>query len=378
MNHRRLPSLLRVLTCLTVLAVLLGHAGRWWWGFDLFANFRLQYGLIFLVCTAGLLACRARYAAALAGAGLVYCLFTLSHYSGWPNEARASAGSDFRLVTFNGYYARTDTARLIEYLREVNADVVVFEELNVQQVQSVRDALPQYAHMFTGAIVPQGAIILSRWPFRAAAALEMTPGGYRAAEVSIAWRDLTVQVLGVHLHWPLGAYPWQMRNREMMGLANLLKDRNAPTLVAGDFNTTPWSAHLARFRNVSGFADCARGLGLAATWPSALGALGIRIDHCFASRHWEAVRVHVGPDLGSDHLPQIVDLRLVSSVLGGDASATWRGCLTEALGPRSTCWSGPDRMQFYCDRVKSFQTAHRRGCLYAELRRRPEHHLPHP
>ena len=60
----------------------------------------------------------------------------------------------------------------------------------------------------------------------------------------------------------------------------------------------------------SGLHDCARGFGLARSWPAQFAPLGIRIDHCLVSREWESVRVDIGRALGSDHLPVIAELSL--------------------------------------------------------------------
>jgi vancomycin resistance protein VanJ len=40
------------------------------------------------------------------------------------------------------------------------------------------------------------------------------------------------------------------------------------------------------------------------------GWIRVRIDHVLASRGWHVRRAVVGPELGSDHRPLIVDLTL--------------------------------------------------------------------
>jgi endonuclease/exonuclease/phosphatase (EEP) superfamily protein YafD len=84
-------------------------------------------------------------------------------------------------------------------------------------------------------------------------------------------------------------------------------------LLGGDFNLTPWSRYFTQFVANSGLVDCARQQGWNPTWPRSPKVLGIRIDQCFASDGWRTIDVSVGPRLGSDHLPNIVDLRLAGS-----------------------------------------------------------------
>ncbi|HEU4601170.1 MAG TPA: endonuclease/exonuclease/phosphatase family protein, partial [Steroidobacteraceae bacterium] len=94
-------------------------------------------------------------------------------------------------------------------------------------------------------------------------------------------------------------------------LAKLAANNAArPLLVAGDFNITPWSSYYQQFVKDSTLSDSDWGQGLPASWPSVLGPLGIRIDHCLHSAHWDVIATHTGPELGSDHLPVTVDLQL--------------------------------------------------------------------
>ena len=79
-------------------------------------------------------------------------------------------------------------------------------------------------------------------------------------------------------------------------------------IVTGDFNAAPWSQHFRTTLQKSGLNDAAEGHGLAPSWPSQFPPLGIRIDHCWASRHWRSSDVRLGPSYGSDHQPLIADL----------------------------------------------------------------------
>ncbi len=61
--------------------------------------------------------------------------------------------------------------------------------------------------------------------------------------------------------------------------------------------------------------DAAVGFGLARSWPAQFAPVGIRIDHCLLSRHWNAWSTSIGPDLGSDHLPLVADVALHASMV---------------------------------------------------------------
>jgi endonuclease/exonuclease/phosphatase family metal-dependent hydrolase len=77
-------------------------------------------------------------------------------------------------------------------------------------------------------------------------------------------------------------------------------------LVAGDFNLTVESAIYRRYWSdcPDAFSRVGRGFG----WTRVLLRFAARIDHVLACGGWKPVSARVGPDLGSDHLPLVVDL----------------------------------------------------------------------
>lgn len=96
------------------------------------------------------------------------------------------------------------------------------------------------------------------------------------------------------------------------GLSARVLQTIGPKIVVGDLNTSPLAASFRRFVAESGLVDAAQGFGWQATWPAALGQpLRIRLDHVLHSRDLGVAHFAVGPRIGSDHLPIVVDLTLV-------------------------------------------------------------------
>lgn len=284
--------------------------GRYAWPLDLFANFRVQYALLFLVVAIVLFALRAPLLGAASVAGALLAAIPIVSYMGVPT-ARAEAGAaSFRVVAFNTWFRNHDYAAIGRFLEQTRPDVIVLEELDRDEGIRLGTYLHTYPYSHND---PRryGAIVFSRWPIVSAESLAMDSGPARAARVTLDWHGTQVTVLGVHLHWPLGPTNSQRRNAELEGIASFAAARSEPLIVAGDFNTTPWSQHFRAALQRSGLSDCAAGHGLAPSWPSQFPPLGIRIDHCWASRHWRSTDVRVGPSLGSDHLALIADLELL-------------------------------------------------------------------
>jgi len=92
--------------------------------------------------------------------------------------------------------------------------------------------------------------------------------------------------------------------------------------MIGDLNATMWSPYFRTLRTKLGLHDSRKGFGILPTWttPSPVSPfpawlaplLAILIDHCLLSRDIQAIEMHIGKPVGSDHLPIVVDLAIPS------------------------------------------------------------------
>lgn len=76
----------------------------------------------------------------------------------------------------------------------------------------------------------------------------------------------------------------------------------------GDLNVTMWSSNYSKLIADSGLANSRKGFGILATWPMFFPLLSIPLDHCLVSPGIGINACRSGPDIGSDHLPLIVEL----------------------------------------------------------------------
>jgi endonuclease/exonuclease/phosphatase (EEP) superfamily protein YafD len=100
-------------------------------------------------------------------------------------------------------------------------------------------------------------------------------------------------------------------------LAKVVADVEAPIVLLGDLNTTPWSPIYRQFIEDSGLRDARDGFGLLSSWPTGNPPLLIPIDHALVSQQIVVHNLYLGPDVGSDHYPLILDF----SVRPGNVSA---------------------------------------------------------
>ena len=113
-----------------------------------------------------------------------------------------------------------------------------------------------------------------------------------------------LHVTGFHLFPPMTPQRLAWRNEQLAIAGDILAEVDAPMLVVGDFNATPWSASLRAFRSENDLS----GFNTRATWPVWLGFAGIPIDHAFVSRDLRILGIETGPDIGSDHRPILIDV----------------------------------------------------------------------
>jgi endonuclease/exonuclease/phosphatase (EEP) superfamily protein YafD len=91
------------------------------------------------------------------------------------------------------------------------------------------------------------------------------------------------------------------------------------TIVFGDLNRTDGSPHFGRFLDQARLRDTRLGFGPQPSWPAWLH-YRIAIDHAFVSDDLAVTDRRLGPRVGSDHLPLIVELAPAATKLAAHAA----------------------------------------------------------
>lgn len=305
---RALNRFFTFLVLASITGLLLGMLGRFSWLLDLFSHFRLHY--VGALCLSGLvlLGLRQWHSAALAVLAAVVAAIPAFDYIA--NAPPATSSPIFKAISFNVWFRNTDLRAAVEYLESSGADVVLLQEISQQRANSLAPMLKSFPHRYLEAADTSDTVLFSKWPLLQTSTERLSENGVSAVRAIIDWRGKPITVIGAHLHWPIGPRTAARRDAELAGLARLGQPLKNPLVMLGDFNITPWSPHFKKLTSAFGLKDCAVGHGLDVTWPSQLLPLGIRIDHCLASVHWQSVNAWTGPHLGSDHRPMGVELQM--------------------------------------------------------------------
>ena len=177
-------------------------------------------------------------------------------------------------------------------------DIAVFEEAVrgwPASLEPLRQDMPYVAtvpHETSGS--NRGLMLFSRYPI-----LDI---GYERVAIyrpilvaRIAVKDTVVTVIGVHSSHPTSPRFAEMRVLYMKGVAEMAARTSGPVVVAGDFNSTPWSEPFRAVRAGGSLTDAAARRPWLTTWPSWFPAPGLQLDHVLVNREVAVEQLERGP-----------------------------------------------------------------------------------
>lgn len=308
----RIAGLLQAAAFLTVvfsLATLADHLHRY---LELFSHFRLQYLGAALLLAALLFVLRSRRWAAL-----MLVVAVINVIPVWPwyaAEARATphAGPSFKLLLSNVYAGNKNTQALIDLVIAEDADIVILQELTRKRNAELAPLRETFTYSLN---IPRednfGIAVLSRHPFLSAKVIESPPFELPSLVVEVEFGDETIVFVTTHPLPPIGKTGFESRNTQLASIAELVNQFAGPRVLIGDLNTTMWGHHYSLLVEETGLNNVRQGFGILPTWPTHMPFAMIPIDHCLVSEEFGVIDARPGPDIGSDHLPLVVDLILL-------------------------------------------------------------------
>lgn len=279
--------------------------GRWSWWLDILANFRVQYAVALLAASAWLLLGQWRRTAAVSFAGaLVNLAVVLPLFLGAGTTPAPT--EPLRIMSFNLLSSNERFADVISYIRAEDPDVVFLHEAS-RPWELAMESSTDLGYEITRSRSDElifGTLVLSR-PTDDVTSFGFTIEGARAVEVI----HNDVAILGIHPLAPTTAERAALRNAQIKFAADWANGQEGPHVVVGDFNSTPWSYAFRRLRSEAGLVNSQAGFGIDATFPTtSFFAFRVPIDHLLHSTDMEVADRRLGPAMGSDHFPLVVDL----------------------------------------------------------------------
>jgi len=288
--------------------------GRWVWWLDVLANFRAQYvvGLAVL----GLIVAVSKWRKtgyAVLGIALVNLLVVLPLYIGSPADAAVEWPS-IRVMSFNLLSTNDDYPDVIDYIESVDPDLVLLHEASRPWEVAMESAGLDYE-----LVRPRsedlifGTLVLVKASSVEAISYGFSSSSARAVELTYTpegWTE-SLSVLGTHPLAPTDRERADLRDAQLEFAGEWATSQTGAFVVVGDFNATPWSWPFRRLMESTDLRNSQIGFGLQPSFSADANLLlRVPIDHLLHSPALEVIDRELGPRLGSDHFPLLVDLQL--------------------------------------------------------------------
>ncbi len=307
---KQLANVVEIIAFLSVAVVVIGVFGKWHFLLDLGSHFRVQATLVLVVSSPVLYGLKRRRSAVVCcvvGLGLVASL--------WPflKPKVSQTFGEYRLLTMNVLTSNPRHDLAIDYIIESDADFVILQEVNSQWIEALDAALGeswpyrkcrQRSDNF-------GIAIYSKIPWTTCRVTEYS-NHLPTPSITARFRlpnGTDLRICATHLLPPMNHRQWAARNSSLASLAQDIQGTDGErTMVVGDLNCSPWSYWFQRFLRESKLRNSAVGNGLNITWmPIPIAMAGLPIDHVLIGSGITVLRRSVGPYVGSDHRPVVVD-----------------------------------------------------------------------
>jgi endonuclease/exonuclease/phosphatase (EEP) superfamily protein YafD len=267
--------------------------------------FRLQYAVLLAAAALAAIAWRlvpvALVALALAGVNLAVIA-----PGGMPSEAGRGDPARLRLLVINVQHGNEEYAKVTRLIALTDPDVVGVTELTPAWASELGTVLEDYpSRQLEPHEGAYGIGLYSKLPLTAADTERFPSDGPPTVIATVRIAGQSVALVLTHVHTPFAG---TIHARHLQALAEARGRLETRLAVCGDFNAVPWSWALRRFAGATELRSTHRGYGLGGTWPAGSALLRLPIDNCLVSEGLTLLDRRVGPSVGSDHLPLIVDL----------------------------------------------------------------------
>ena len=293
---------------LAVTGTWLGLLGHVHWTLDLFSHFRWQY---FILCLFGVAWTWTRkrpwIVQVIFVASLLVNAVALYQVKGDP-AFTATSDARLRVVSLNVNITNPHQAAVLDVLRAENPDVIVLIEVDsawTSALESLRATYP--VQLFSPRDDNFGLAFLSRVPLSDLRIVHTSEHATPSVLAHLTLDGRELAILATHPPPPINAEMAAARDEGLQGAAAVVSSMKIPVLLIGDLNATPWSQGMRLLKGGSKLDYRSPDAAWTPTW-NARTPFAIPLDHALVTPPLVVASRHIGPDVGSDHRPQVVDI----------------------------------------------------------------------
>ncbi len=238
----------------------------------------------------------------------------------------------FKLLHLNVYIHASPHQPLLDTIDKNAPDVVDFVEYGPRWPAAMEKVHAMRNYPYRAVYADSEAAVYSKFPILDQKLFYTHNGqgckqpvcGLAVANllVHLKVHDKIVSLLVVHPVLPTSALHVQTQHGAFEYWAAHRAAFGENLIIAGDFNSTPWTTAYQRLLRDTGLRDAGIGFGVNPTWPAylpfgktwklfpSLGVLGMPIDHILVSPRFQILHYNALPPMGSDHVPVLSTILL--------------------------------------------------------------------
>lgn len=312
MKSQKLNWFFRLLVAFAMISAVgtvLGFFGKLWWVFEAVSSFRIHFFLLLLAATP-LTFWKKDYARSA-----VFCVLAAVNFFHFvpfflPQAEIANAGKTVRVVSINVHTGNKRWELVAGFIASNSPEIVLLTEVNEDWLVRLKNLEKDYPCFISKPRSDNfGIALFSRIAPDRLEILDFLSEEIPSILMTFHIGSSPCTLLGTHPLPPRNYEYSVYRNAQLKLIGAFFKKVQGEKILLGDMNTTPWSSYFKDLLLESGLKDSGQGLGLSVTWPvHAWWLLGIPIDHCLLSPALSVKHRQVGPGVGSDHYPVLVDI----------------------------------------------------------------------
>jgi endonuclease/exonuclease/phosphatase (EEP) superfamily protein YafD len=250
-----------VVVFLCSLAGCIGHGHRY---AELTSHLTLQYLVVALACLLSCLALHAWWSALWA---FVTACLNLARVVPWylppPQAPLHQPYAPVKVLFANVESTNRNVAELIGLVRGETPDVVIIQEATerwIEHLHVIEERFP-YAKALPSSR-GDGIALYSRLPVERFEVMDLGSERRPGLLAQLHRGGGALSVVTVHPRTPLRRPSFRLRNEQLRDAASVVQAWPGPTILVGDFNTSPWSPYYAQLIRRTGLVNARQGFSV--------------------------------------------------------------------------------------------------------------------
>lgn len=278
---------------------------------ELFSHFRLQYLAVSVLLLIPFATMRKpAYALPLVGAAILNGVYVLPWYFG---ATSVDGVTTLKILSANVHSSNDEYQRLLDLVGVEQPDVIFLQEFSPAWRDATLSLKGDYPYSYAEPRVDNfGIALFSRIGFDSVQHFDSPPLDYPTIVATVTLNEESVTLINTHPTIPITQFRFAARNEQINSIADFVSGIDGAVVLSGDFNLSVWCRRYRLLEERAGLRNTRRGFGVLPTWPTFMPFAMIPIDHVLVSDGIGVIETRTGERIGSDHLPLIVELAVIS------------------------------------------------------------------